>query len=301
MKYEVYRFRELTEKEKEKEKKKEDKAIKKNKEYITYEKKREKIDNIITFNWSDDIDRKFLSFDFTTNQELAVDDLIELYSYTDRKTVFFGKIKDFSVEENSFKYSGYDYAYYILNLYTTIQYNNATMQDAITQLCTKEDLNLGLIDFKTKNTLEKIYRKITINDILDDIYERALKGNVLEDKYYISANDRKLNFLEYTKVDKIQGFTGGRYRINSFEYVISVDGKTWNRKERIPFQDGSTLKVFADYKLHTGIYTHIRNDVLKMDSDYLVTSSKHCLKGGLEEVDVTLIKYDPPKKKIEDV
>lgn len=299
MKYEVYRFRELTKKEIEKEQKKEDKAQRKNEEYIVKEQIREKIQNIVTFNWSDNKDNKFLSFDFTTNQKLSVNDWIELYSYTDRRTVFFGKITDISIDNNGFKYSGYDYAYFILNLNTTIQYNNASIQEAIVQLCSKKELNLGTIDFQTGNTLEKIYRNVTINDVLNDIYERALKTNVLEDKYYINSKDRNLNFHEYTEVDRIQGYTGGRYKINSFEYVISVDGRTWNRKEQIEFQDGSTLKVFADYKLQTGIYTHIRNDVLKMNGYYLVTSSKHSIKGGLEEVEVTLVKYNPFKQEPE--
>lgn len=293
MKYEVYRFRKLTKNEIEKEQKKDNKTKRKNEEYIVQEQMREKVQNVVTFNWSDAMDNKFLSFDFTTDQRLAVGDLIELYSYTDRRSVFWGKIKDISIDEAGFKYSGYDYAYFILNLDATIQYNNTSIQDAIVQLCSKEELNLGTIDFQTINALSKIYRNVTINDVLDDIYERALKNNILEDKYYISSKDLNLNFREYKEVDRIHGYTGGRYRINSFEYVISVDGRTWNRKQQIEFQDGSTLKVYADYKLQTGIYTHIRNDVLKMNDYYLVTSSKHYIKGGLEEVEVTLVKYKP--------
>lgn len=295
MKYEVYKVRNLTEEELKKEQKKEENAKKKNKEYIVKDKIKERIENISAFEWRDNKKDQFLSFNFTTFQKLAIGDEIELYSYTDRKTVFFGKIETETPVKEGFQYSGYDNGYSLLKKTTTIQYNATSVQDAIRQVCTKNELSIGTINVETESNIEKIYRNETIHDVLDDIYKIAVEKNLLEDNYYYNCKNGLLELCEYAKLDTIQGYTGGRYRINSFEYVISIDGKTWDRKERMAFQDGSTLKVFADYKLHTGIYTHIRNDVLKMNDVYLVTSSKHSIKGGLEEVEVTLVKYNPPQ------
>lgn len=257
------------------------------------------IQNISAFEWSDNKKDQFLSFNFTTNQKLATGDEIELYSYTDRKTVFFGKIEKEDLNEKSFQYSGYDNGYSLLKKTTTIQYNATSVQDAIRQVCTKNELSISTINIETEPNIEKIYRNETIHDVLNDIYKIAVEKNLLEDNYYYNCKNGLLELCEYAKLDTIQGYTGGRYKINSFEYVISVDGKTWDKKKQIEFKDGSTLKVFADYKLHTGIYTRIKNDVLKMNDVYLVTSSKHSIEGGLEKVDVTLVKFNPFKQEPE--
>ena len=251
------------------------------------------IKNVTTFNWSDDKNNEFLSFDFITEETLKIGDLIELYSYTDDKRIFIGKIKNISVDKDNFKYSGYDYGNSLLSKKINIQFNGDSIQSAISQICSKKKINYKTIDANTPNNLKKIYRNTTVDKVLKDIYKISLEQNILSDNYYFNCKKGFLNLLEYKEVPQIQGYTGGRYRINSFEYVISVDGRTWNRKQQIEFQDGSTLKVYADYKLQTGIYTHIRNDVLKMNDYYLVTSSKHYIKGGLEEVEVTLVKYKP--------
>lgn len=276
MKYEIYKIRE--------EKDSEDNII-----YV----RENSIKNVTTFNWSDDKNNNFLSFDFITEETLKVGDLIELYSYTNREPVFIGKIENISVDKDNFKYSGYDYGNSLLSKKINIQFNGDSIQNAISQICSKEIINYKTIDANTSNNLKKIYRNTTVDKVLKDIYKISLEQNILSDNYYFNCKKGFLNLLEYKEVPKIQGYTGGRYRINSFEYVISVDGRTWNKKQQIEFQDGSTLKVYADYKLQTGIYTHIRNDVLKMNDYYLVTSSKHYIKGGLEEVEVTLVKYKP--------
>lgn len=293
MKYEVYKVRNLTEEELKKENEKKEKAVKKNKEYYVKKKIRNKIQNISVFEWRDNKKDQFLSFNFTTDQKLAIGNEIELYSYTDRKTVFFGKIEKEDPDKNGIKYSGYDYGYLLLNEPVTIQYNGTSVKNSISEVLAKKELKFENLNIETTPNIQKIYRNETIHDVLDDIYKISLEQNILSDNYYFNCKNGALNLSEYTEVDRIQGYTGGRYRINSFEYVISVDGRTWNRKQQIEFQDGSTLKVYADYKLQTGIYTHIRNDVLKMNDYYLVTSSKHYIKGGLEEVEVTLVKYKP--------
>lgn len=253
------------------------------------------VQTVISFNWNDNKINRFLSFNFETSERLAINDWIELYSYTDRRIVFYGQITNIVLTDNGFKYSGYDYGESLLHINVDIQYDGESIQNAITQVCSKKNIDYKIIDAKTTNNLKKIYRDISVDKVLEDIYKISLEKNVLKDNYYFNCKNGALNLSEYTEVDRIQGYTGGRYTINSFEYVISVDGKTWDKKEQIEFQDGSTLKVFADYKLQTGIYTHIRNDVLKMNGYYLVTSSKHSIKGGLEEVEVTLVKYNPPQ------
>lgn len=276
MKYEVYKIRE---------EKDNDGKSKYTKENL--------IKHVTTVNWSDDKNSLFLSFDFITEEKLKKGDWIELYNYTNSETVFIGKIENISVDKDSFKYSGYDYGKFLLEENIDIQFNEDSIQNAISQICSKKKINYKTIDANTPNNLKKIYRNTTVDKVLKDIYKISLEQNILSDNYYFNCKKGFLNLLEYKEVPKIQGYTGGRYRINSFEYVISVDGRTWNRKQQIEFQNGSTLKVYADYKLQTGIYTHIRNDVLKMNDYYLVTSSKHYIKGGLEEVEVTLVKYKP--------
>ena len=72
MKYEVYKVRNLTEEELKKENEKKEKAVKKNKEYYVKKKIRDKIQNISAFEWSDNKKDQFLSFNFTTDQKLAM-------------------------------------------------------------------------------------------------------------------------------------------------------------------------------------------------------------------------------------
>ena len=70
------------------------------------------VERVVSFNWQDDIEKVFTSFEFETAEELACGDWIELYNSVNKETVFYGVI--FKVSQNgeeNFKYIGYSHLF----------------------------------------------------------------------------------------------------------------------------------------------------------------------------------------------
>lgn len=186
--------------------------------------KKNLISNICSFNWSDDITTMTTSFDFETNEELSVGNFIELYDYIEKERVFWGKIKKvIKTEKNLYKYEGFDYGFELNKKPIDIQFNGKPVQDAIQDVCSKNNIDIGSIDLKETVYIKKSYRNInTVSDILEDIHIKTLDGKI-ENNYYFSCKDGKLNLLEFPYVEEIYGYNGRRMNIYSFDYILKFD------------------------------------------------------------------------------
>lgn len=208
MKYDVYKYSN-------------DKEVTK---YIENKNRKNLISNICSFNWSDDITTMTTSFNFETNEDLSVGNFIELYDYIKKESIFWGKIEKITkTEKDLYKYEGFDYGYELKKKPVDIQFNGKPVQDAIQDVCSKNNIDIGSIDLKETVYIKKSYRNInTVSDILEDIHIKTLDGKI-ENDYYFSCKDRKLNLLRFPYVEEIYGYNGRRMNIYSFDYILKFD------------------------------------------------------------------------------
>jgi len=271
--------------------------------------RKELISNVCTFNWSDNITKEFTSFNFETNEELFCGNWIEFYDCINKRTVFWGKIENKTVtEQDIYKYNGKDYGAELKKKPIDIQFNGKPFQDAIQDVCSKNNIDVGTIEPTETVYIKKNYRNINkVSDVLDDIYIKTLDEKI-ENNYYFTCKDGKVNLLKFPYVEQIYGYIGRRMKINSFDYIIKFNKTITSNKnpnsQNIETSDNKqkqekndleniSLTVYADSQLQTGIKTNIYNKKIGLDGLYLMTSSNHRISGSIEEVDITAKRLGP--------
>lgn len=309
------------------------------------------VKKILSFNWQDDIQDVFISFDFETTEALSCGDWIELYNSDNKESVFVGLItKTNQSGEETFRYSGYDAGFYLEKNEATIQFKNAKISKAIKDICTKGQLVVGEIP-NINFTVTKIYRKQTLSDILKDLYKIAVDKGV-QDKFYFNCKNGKINLLKYVENEDLRGYIANLYSIKSFEYIKSFEktSSIENLKNRVELYTSNTVNkdsigkkiytkpnfdsikkygllnhieeidankkqdfkklaenklnelnklqsevsfnVVGDYKLQSGTITTIQNKKISIDGAYKIKSSCHTIKGTIENVEVSVEKYE---------
>lgn len=250
------------------------------------------IEKIFSFNWQDDIDNMFISFDFETKEELTCGDWIELYNSDNMESVFVGIItKTSQKSEESFSYSGYDMGFYLEKNETVIQFKNAKISKAIEDVCHKLELNVGEIP-EINMTVTKIYQNETLSDILKDLYKIAIdKG--FKDIYNFNCKDGKINLLKYKENNNLRGYIANLYSINSFDYIKSFEktSSIENMKNRVElYTSNSANNNSTGKRLYTlsnlehikkyGLLNHIEEVDADKKQDY-----KTIIKNKLAELD----------------
>lgn len=309
------------------------------------------IEKILSFNWQDDVQNVFISFDFEAKIELNCGDWIELYNSDNAESVFVGVItKTSQSDDETFSYSGYDKGFYLEKNSTVIQYKNAKISKAMEDACNKYSLNVGELP-EIDMLVTKIYQNQTLSEILQDLYKIAVdKG--LEDKFYFNCKNGKINLLEFKENNNLRGYIANIYSIKSFDFVKSfektssieelknrVELYTSNSanndstgKKLYTLTDSESVKkygllnhieevdaekkqdyqkliktklaelnkvseeisfdVISDNNLQAGVITTIQNDKINVNGTYKITSSKHSIKGTMENVSVSVEKYE---------
>ena len=177
------------------------------------------IPNIFSLNWQDDITLVFTSFDITTSySDLNCGDWIEVFSPDYNDTVFFGVVMNsYQENTNNFTYSGYDAGIYLEKNETTCQFRDAKIAQAINTIATKAQFLTGDIpdiDF----TVNKIYFKTKLSDILFDLYNIAVdKG--FDNSYYFNCKNGKINLLRYIGNNELRGYVANLYSVKSFDNI----------------------------------------------------------------------------------
>lgn len=272
--------------------------------YIVYKidsktlKRKAAIEKILSFNWQDDINNVFVYFDFETKEELMCGDWIELFNQDNNESVFVGRITKINQSnEESFKYFGYDLGFYSGKEEITIQFRNAKISTAMIDACKKAQLPYGSfpqIDF----TVTKIYRKETLQKILKDLYRTAVdKG--FEDEFYFDCKNGKINLLQYKENYDLRGYIANLYSIKSFEYIKAFaktssieDMKNYNETiNELKTTEENSFSLIGDNQLQTGTTTTIDNNKINIKDKYKIISSKHSIKGAIENVQVSIKKF----------
>lgn len=111
------------------------------------------------------------------------------------KEIFRGIIVDLGTERYSKSITAFDYAFYLNQSRTIIQFNKVRADEAIKQLCSKFNVPIGNIA-SISTVITKIYKDNTIADIIRDILKQAT--NELGIKYRLEMRAGKLYIEKYT-------------------------------------------------------------------------------------------------------
>lgn len=132
--------------------------------------------------WGDSVDTLGMSFTFSIPNKILYsndfrvnvgDKLLVINSKT-KSEVFRGIVTSKSIDKHTSDINALDYAFYLNQSKTLIQFKKATATDAIKQLLSKFDIPIySIADIPTKVT--KIYSGETIAEIINDILAQATK------------------------------------------------------------------------------------------------------------------------------
>lgn len=164
-----------------------------------------KITNISgELSWRDSIDTLGMELNVnvvrnTVDKYMSGYDLVEvgdkiILSNND-KEVFRGIIVDLDTEKFKKSITAFDYAFYLNQSRTIIQFNKAKADDAIKQLCNKFNVPIGNIT-GISASITKIYKEDTIADIMKDILKQAT--DTLGIRYRLEMRAGKLYIEKYT-------------------------------------------------------------------------------------------------------
>ncbi|WP_077369715.1 XkdQ/YqbQ family protein [Anaerosalibacter sp. Marseille-P3206] len=154
--------------------------------------------------WKDSIDTLGMELNFTTGRS-TIDrymkgyDLVEIGDkiilLNNSKELFRGIIVDLGIDKYSKAITAFDYAFYLNQSRTIIQFNKVKADDAIKQLCNKFNVPIGNIT-SIPTTITKIYKDDTVADIIRDILKQAT--DALRIKYRLEMKAGKLYIEKYT-------------------------------------------------------------------------------------------------------
>lgn len=154
--------------------------------------------------WKDNIDTlgMELSFDVARNTEdkhmknYDVVDIGDKVALTNKnKEIFRGIVVDLGTERFTKSITAFDYAFYLNQSKTIIQFNKILASEAIVQLCKEFKVPTGTIT-KIPTLINKIYKEDTISDIIKDILKQATKETGM--KYRLEAREGKIFIEKYT-------------------------------------------------------------------------------------------------------
>lgn len=154
--------------------------------------------------WRDSIDTlgMELNFDVARNTEdryMKSYDIVEVGDKViltnKEKEIFRGIIVDLGTQRYSKSVVSYDYAFYLNQSKTIIQFNKIRADEAIKQLCNKFNVPIGNIT-NIFIRITKIYKEDTISDIIKDILKMAT--DELGIKYRLEMREGKLYIEKYS-------------------------------------------------------------------------------------------------------
>lgn len=154
--------------------------------------------------WKDSIDTLGMELNLTNsrntddrymkNYDLAeIGDKIVLFN--NNKEIFRGIIVDLGTDRYSKSITAFDYAFYLNQSRTIIQFNKVKADEAIKQLCSKFNVPIGNIT-NISTVITKIYKDDTVADIIRDIMKQAT--DALGIKYRLEMRAGKLYIEKYT-------------------------------------------------------------------------------------------------------
>lgn len=246
----------------------------------------EEIENIVSPEWSDDLQEYANSFSFTTCEYYEVGSLFQIITETGI-VVLKGVITDFEQsEKNKFRYSGYDCGFYIKQNEIIEQFKKIKISDAIKKLCENYQIPIGTIPEMTA-TVTEIFKDKKLSDVFNQLIEYAKSKGCIKDIYFTCAKG-KFDILPYETITDLTGDMGifsikSEKTINSPSISVSMqdlknrvviaDNSDKNRK-KVTVEDSESISKYGLLQEVETVDTSKTNNLQKIASDSLKQLNK---------------------------
>lgn len=197
------------------------------------------LENIVTPEWSDDLENYANAFSFSTYDVFEVGSLFQILT-EQGQTVLKGIITDFEQSEvNNFRYSGFDSGFYINQNEIIEQFKKIKISEAIKKLCENYQIPVGNIP-EISATVSEIYKDKKLSDVFNELLELAKTKGAIKDAYSTCARG-KFEILPYETLSDLKGYMADIFSISSektiFNPTISVSCQ--DLRNRVVIADSS--------------------------------------------------------------
>lgn len=244
------------------------------------------VENIVSPEWSDDLDNYANTFSFSTCNAYGIGSLFQIQTETG-EIVLKGIITDFEQSEpNVLRYSGFDCGFYINQNEIIEQFKKIKISDAIKKLCENYKIPIGKIPNMT-STVTEIFKDKKLSDVISQLLDYAkLKGCVKD--VYLTCATGKLEILTYGKLSNLTGdmnvfSTKSQKTINSPSLKVSMqdlrnrvviaDNSDKNRT-RVTISDSKSISKYGLLQEVETVDTSKTNNLKKIAGDKLKELNK---------------------------
>ena len=244
------------------------------------------VENIVSPEWSDDLDNYANTFSFSTCNAYEIGSLFQIQTETG-EIVLKGIIIDFEQSEpNVLRYSGFDCGFYINQNEIIEQFKKIKISDAIKKLCENYKIPIGKIPNMT-STVTEIFKDKKLSDVISQLLDYAkLKGCVKD--VYLTCATGKLEILTYGKLSNLTGdmnvfSTKSQKTINSPSLKVSMqdlrnrvviaDNSDKNRT-RVTISDSKSISKYGLLQEVETVDTSKTNNLKKIAGDKLKELNK---------------------------
>lgn len=201
------------------------------------------IKNVGSLEWNDDLDC------FTTIMTFKSPEIIEVGTQiillNDKVELIRGVVFDRTWDKNKiYEYTVFDFAYYLGKNEIIIQFNGCTISEAIKQILIKVNIEAGDI-IEIPAYVKKIYKKVTVADIIKDLLELATKKTGID--YILRVKGRKINIEEFNKIEIFPTYDLNGDEINITEYIgnFSAHDSIEDLKNKVTITDNKEDKIYV--------------------------------------------------------
>ena len=178
--------------------------------------------NIISPEWSDDLENYANTFSFSTCEYYEIGSLFQIITETG-VVVLSGIITDFEQSDpNVFHYSGYDCGFYINQNEIIEQLKQIKISDAIKKLCENYSIPVGDIP-EMSATVTEIFKDKKLSDVLSQLIEYAKTKGCIKDVYFTCSRG-KFEVLPYETIVDLTG-ENGVFSVASMKTINSASVK----------------------------------------------------------------------------
>lgn len=242
--------------------------------------------NIISPEWSDDLENFSNPFSFTTCEYYEIGSLFQITTKSG-EVVLTGIITDFEQSDpNAFRYSGYDFGFYINQNEIIEQLKKIKISDAIKKLCENYSIPVGDIP-EMSATVTEIFKDKKLSEVLAQLIKYAVSKGCIKDVYYTCARG-KFEVLPYETIVDLTGEMGifavaSQKTINSPSVKVSMQ-ELRNRviladdseksQKRVVVEDAESISKYGLLQEVETIDTSKSNNLNKIAGDKLKTLNK---------------------------
>jgi len=246
----------------------------------------DEVANIISPEWSDDLETFSNPFSFSTCEYYEIGSLFQIVHETG-VVVLSGIITDFEQSDpNVFRYSGYDCGFYINQNEIIEQFKKIKISDAIKKLCENYSIPVGDIP-EMSATVTEIFKDKKLSDVFNQLIEYAISKGCIKDIYYTCARG-KFEILPFETIVDLTGENGvfsvlSQKTINSASVKVSMQ-ELRNRvivaddneksQKRVVVEDADAISKYGLLQEVETIDTSKANNLEKIANDTLKTLNK---------------------------